>query len=216
MQPPRFLWVPFELGRPLGSPNEADFQRRVLHESLKLLEAKNGPVLADFPDDAPLPVSDMTSSVSPVPLPPIPPTSNADLASQMQYEIDQLSPWYELAVSSRNRSTVGLSGLNPSEAGQFIAQWLDTAEPQTYREGLSLGRALKLTSEDLKAYYLEAATARPGTSISSRAAANWFWQKTAAGRILHTIHPRCIQSSNGSVRAIAERSLIPRSQSKAP
>ena len=28
MRLPRFLWVPFELGRPFGAPNEPDFQRR--------------------------------------------------------------------------------------------------------------------------------------------------------------------------------------------
>ena len=28
--PPRALWVPFELGRPLGAPSDPAFQRRVL------------------------------------------------------------------------------------------------------------------------------------------------------------------------------------------
>ena len=54
MQLPRFLWVPFELGRPFGAPNEPDFQRRVLRSALELLERSDGPViLEDFPDDAP-------------------------------------------------------------------------------------------------------------------------------------------------------------------
>jgi len=53
MKLPRFLWVPFELGRPFGAPSEPDFQRRVLHEALLLLERSDGPVvLEDFPDDA--------------------------------------------------------------------------------------------------------------------------------------------------------------------
>ena len=30
IQPPRALWVPFELGRPFGTPGEAAFQRRVI------------------------------------------------------------------------------------------------------------------------------------------------------------------------------------------
>ena len=30
IRPPRALWVPFELGRPLGVPNDAAFQTRVL------------------------------------------------------------------------------------------------------------------------------------------------------------------------------------------
>ena len=55
MQLPRFLWVPFELGRPFGAPNEPDFQRRVLRAALALLERDDGPViLEDFPDEASL------------------------------------------------------------------------------------------------------------------------------------------------------------------
>ena len=54
MQLPRFLWVPFELGRPFGAPHEPESQRRVLRDALALVERTDGPVvLADFPDDAP-------------------------------------------------------------------------------------------------------------------------------------------------------------------
>ena len=53
IKPPRALWVPFELGRPLGPPNDAAFQKRVLIAALKLLEASGGPVLEDYPEDAP-------------------------------------------------------------------------------------------------------------------------------------------------------------------
>ena len=55
MELPRFLWVPFELGRPFGAPHEPDFQRRVLHAALALLERSDGPViLEDFVDEAPV------------------------------------------------------------------------------------------------------------------------------------------------------------------
>jgi hypothetical protein len=42
------LWVPFELGRPLGLPDDPALQTRVLVAALKLLEAEKGPVLEDF------------------------------------------------------------------------------------------------------------------------------------------------------------------------
>ena len=45
--------MPFDLGRPLGVPNEADFQNRVLLSVLKLFEETSGPVLRDFPEEAP-------------------------------------------------------------------------------------------------------------------------------------------------------------------
>ncbi len=56
---PRVLWAPFELGRPLGAPDEPAFQRRVLRAALDLLESDDGPVvLADFPAEAPGPKAD--------------------------------------------------------------------------------------------------------------------------------------------------------------
>jgi hypothetical protein len=50
-KPPRVLWV--MLGRPFGAPNEPDFQRKVLRVPLALFEWPAGPVLEDFPEDAP-------------------------------------------------------------------------------------------------------------------------------------------------------------------
>ena len=60
MKPPRALWVPFEHGRPLGAPNDPAFQRRVVLVVLGLLASRDGsgPLLVDFPDDAPAAVSD--------------------------------------------------------------------------------------------------------------------------------------------------------------
>ena len=76
---PRALWVPFELGRPLGAPNEAAFQRRVLNVALDLLGSGDGPVvLEDFPEDAPGPkAEEETSWVCPVSFP-APESADAD------------------------------------------------------------------------------------------------------------------------------------------
>jgi hypothetical protein len=53
-RPPRALWVPFELGRPIGPPSDAGFQRRVILAALGLLNApKAASLIVDFPDDDP-------------------------------------------------------------------------------------------------------------------------------------------------------------------
>ena len=53
-KPPRALWVPFELGRPFGPPNDPAFQRRVLRAALNMLVERGRPVrIIDFPDDDP-------------------------------------------------------------------------------------------------------------------------------------------------------------------
>ena len=53
IRPPRALWVPFELGRPLGAPENPELQHRVLLAALELLDAPEGPLLVDFPEEAP-------------------------------------------------------------------------------------------------------------------------------------------------------------------
>ena len=61
IKPPRALWVPFMLGRPFGAPNDAAFQRRVLAALLGLFERADGPVLEDYPEDAPGEAADAES-----------------------------------------------------------------------------------------------------------------------------------------------------------
>ncbi|MFT5449177.1 MAG: D-proline reductase (dithiol) PrdB, partial [Gammaproteobacteria bacterium] len=52
-QSPRFLWVSFPLGRPLGAPGDSAFQHRVIAHALDLLRRPSGPVLEDFDEDMP-------------------------------------------------------------------------------------------------------------------------------------------------------------------
>ena len=47
--PPRGLYCDFPLGRPLGKPNDPDFQHRVLTHAFSLLQATE-PVLEEFPE----------------------------------------------------------------------------------------------------------------------------------------------------------------------
>ena len=48
VRPPRALAVPWPLGFPLGAPNDAALQRRVLIELLALLSRTDVPVLESF------------------------------------------------------------------------------------------------------------------------------------------------------------------------
>ena len=84
--------MPFELGRPLGVPGDAAFQTRVLRAALQLLEAPRGPVLVDFPDDAPTAADASTPLVCPVSFASPPEDlSDADLLrAALQREITQL------------------------------------------------------------------------------------------------------------------------------
>ena len=49
VRPPRALAVPFDHGYPLGAPNDAALQARVIERALELLERRGPPpVLEDF------------------------------------------------------------------------------------------------------------------------------------------------------------------------
>ncbi len=48
LKPPRALFVPFPMGFPLGEPNNAALQQRVLAAALALLSRTDVPVLKEF------------------------------------------------------------------------------------------------------------------------------------------------------------------------
>ena len=50
--PPRALWVPFALGRPLGKAGDSDFQKRN-PRALRMLETATEPAIEDYPVEAP-------------------------------------------------------------------------------------------------------------------------------------------------------------------
>jgi len=214
--PPRALWVPFELGRPLGVPGNAAFQTRVLRTALALLAAPSGPVLVDFPDDTPAVADTSTPLVCPVSFAP-PPADSSDtdlLRSALQREIAQFRTWYDLAVTRRSRTTVGVSRLTPEEMGTFIGAFLDGQAPPNPRVDIPLAALFRYAVEDLKAYYCEALAAQPGNSTAdSTALADWFWRDTTAGRVLFAVQEVCQQSEVPGMQAVATGLLIPRARS---
>ena len=216
IKPPRALWVPFELGRPIGVPGDAKFQTRVLLAVLKLLEAPGGPVLSDFPEDAPAAENGPATLACPVSFAaPVSELSDVDsLLVAFRQEIGQLRPWYDLAVNKRGRTTAGISGLDPDELGSFIGSFLDGGVPTSPRQDVSSVTMFKLAAEDLKAYYCEAVTAQPGQETpDSHALANWFWRDTAAGKTLFAIQEAHRKGENGVLRLVSERYLVPEANS---
>lgn len=212
--PPRALWVPFEFGRPLGAPGDADFQRRVLVAVLGLLEAESGPILANYPEDVPdaAPSDDGEGWVCPVELKP--PLVNADddtLVAAMLAEIADLRPWYNIGLERRRQTTFGASGLDIEACGRFLGDFLegDTATGQWPE--LRPGDVLKIVLMDVKTYYLEAALARPGKA-SSKDLDNWFWGDTAAGQMFLALRHRCAASDDSFIATLGKQFIVPRAQ----
>ncbi len=209
IKPPRALWVPYELGRPLGQPNDPEFQKRVLRACLGLLDAAEGPVLEDYPEDVPAGarIDDMTGMVCPIDLPP-PPSDDNEQAQGLLAEIGRIAPWYEMAVGQRNRTTVGISELDIPDAARFVADFIDDPSTSSPREGLETGVMLKYACEDLKAFYSEAMSAQPGMS-SSLSVEHWLWNETALGKALWQLREANTDNTDATTRYFAQRTLVP-------
>lgn len=215
ISPPRALWVPFEMGRPLGTPNNPEFQKRVLTAALRLLEAEKGPVLADFPEDAPISDMRIEALSCPVSFPRQQEelSETQELCDAFKAEVTSLRAWYDMAVQERQRTTVGVSGVEFDIIPDFICSFLEEESPKSPNQNLDLPHMLNLAVDDLKAYYTEAITAQPGQELpSSKVLSDWFWIKTLAGEILFKIRDICSESKDPFLRIVGSALLIPSSQ----
>ena len=201
MQPPRSLWVPFPLGRPLGNPGDVEFQRDVVLAALGLLAHSRGPVLVDYPHDVPAVIEEVAQTC------PVSFAAQSALddtwATRLSQEYQQLRPWYLISRRRRDgRTLVGVSDNDLQQNVEALAQYLDEGErPKDIRW-------LKRAIEDIKAYYLEAMTAQPG-DYDHRALQDLFWRETVLAAAILAFYHQFQASSNPQLRLVA-RMLAPR------
>jgi hypothetical protein len=219
--PPRALWVPFELGRPLGVPNDPAFQIRVLKAALSLTQRDSGPVLEDYPEDVPdkeeSSEEESFGLACPIDLPslPDPDAPNTAMGRALLLEIDTLAPWYDVALRTRGRSTVGVSGLEISEAALYLAHFLEDQDVASPRDDMTPGQVLKLACEDLKAYYGESITAQPGHS-TSRQVEDWLFRETSLGAAFWALRDICMTSEDEYLQFFGHHLIVPDRQINPP
>lgn len=203
VRPPRGLWVPFELGRPLGEPEDAAFQTRVLMQALRLLERTDGPViLEDFADDPPGWTDradwkapwDEAAEVG------------GDPAEALAAEMARLRPAWDAAQHRFGRTTVGLSQLEPSAWPGFVGALLRGELPVVPQHGTAALSA-RFLCDDVKAMYSEAAQG-VGPAPSSRQIEDWFWHRTAAGRLLIELRRVAMASGDNGLKTVGGRFFV--------
>lgn len=212
MRPPRALWVPFPLGRPFGTPHAADFQRAVLRAALGLLERNRGPVLEDFPSDAPPgPEGEETETlVCPVSFTAPEAAPAGSWNERVAAELASLAPWHALAAQ-QGRTAAGVSGLEIEAAAALLANFVEgkgllpggLAEP---------AKTLRNAAEDLRTWYAAAIAAQPGPKPLPAAIADWFWGETACGALLLAAHPVCVTHPDRLVQLVGRGMWVPRAQ----
>lgn len=206
-QPPRGLFVPFQLGRPLGEPEDAAFQLRVLRHALSLLERTDGPViLEDFPDDPPGWLD--TPGWTPPAVPAVRvPHDAAGWRDGFAAELAALRPAWLRAQARFGRTTVGLGHMAP-EAWPDLAVRFLAGETPSVAPHASPALALRFVCDDVKAYYGEASQA-DGVAPSARQVDGWFWRQTLAGQLLIALRTAAMASENNALKTVGGRFFVP-------
>jgi hypothetical protein len=210
---PRSLWVPFELGRPLGPPRNAEFQLDVMTQALQLLTAQRGPViLADFPDEDPTSV-DLPNWAPPFDV--APPEANlasgAALEKALQHEAAKALPAYEHFVETNARTTVGLSGMSIDAIINYLVSYLSQTGRPDLPDGVTAVQLLRWAVDDLKAFYLEGMSAGPEVP-SSRQMQTWFWDRTLAARVIIDLRRRLLARDDTQSQRVGRMNLVPGAQ----
>lgn len=196
MRPPRTLWVPFELGRPFAEPEQPELQRRVLEAALALLDKPvSSPLLQDFTEQTPYQPGDASWS----------PPGSLDSKSATA-EASSLLPIWQKAQDRIGKTTVGISGLTPDIAVEYIERY-HLPDPMPNPKGIAAVSRARFAIDDIKAYYSEAAMAAGGHPSSAQLH-DWFWNNTSAGTMIRDFQDVARNSNDKNLRLISD-SLVP-------
>ena len=171
--PPRALHCEFPLGRPLGKPGDAAFQRDVLMRALALLDAPQGPVLVDHPEVIEAEDQPMACTVPPRFDPSLPPAVD---------EARGLRRAYDRSLARRGVTSVGRV-LSADEVPKALAMLDAIANGADWEKAEIPGSNTNAMCHDIRSYYHEAALELvDGPPPGGRAAEAWFHESTEAGK----------------------------------
>ena len=201
VRPPRALWVPFYFGYALGKPDDPDFQHLVISAAMRMVQAEEGPVLVDYPEEAGpvgLPqASEVSTAKNGKPAKPL------DAAG----EITALRGYYERWQEQRGHTAVGITGI-PQRRFRGIIRFLeayaasDAADMDERPADVSVPQFARYCADDLKAFCYEARMAqRPNDSEPD--IHRWFWGETAVGTLIDSITQRLNATGDPQLQATA-------------
>ena len=199
VKPPRALFVPFAMGYTLGKPDDPQFQHRVIASGFDLLSQRSGPVLADFPEgDEPEILLQASAARGP----------SVEAQWSAADEVTSLRGFYERRLGDNGGSTgLGLSGV-PQRRLRGVVRFLEAyargeeADMAERSASVSLEQFIRYCADDLKAFFYEA-------RMEQRSGAQegdlhrWFWEETAAGRLIVEVAERMRSTDERAAFGIA-------------
>ena len=172
--PPRALHCEFPLGRPLGKPNDPDFQRDVLEHAFALLDESSGPVLVDHP----VKIEDGADSPLSCVIPPADTSNRSPAAS----EALGLLPAWKRTYKKYGRSTVG-KVVDSDQVPDMLDLFARISDGDDWKAVGLPGDPTKIAA-DIRNFYEEASISLSDSSPSARSAESWFVNKTHAGQLI--------------------------------
>ena len=173
--PPRGLFCDFPLGRPLGKPDDAAFQHRVLAHAFDIVERATSPVVETFAESI---VDDGTSATSC----PIPPRHDPTLPAAVD-EARGLRPAFDRAVARFGDSAATGRAIAPDQIPAAVAAFLKVAEGTPWKEAGIPGVPARV-AQDIRGYYETAALALVDHTPGAWETTRWFLDHTEAGKVI--------------------------------
>ncbi|MCB1742536.1 MAG: hypothetical protein KDK91_19330 [Gammaproteobacteria bacterium] len=192
VRPPRALWVPFALGRPLGTAQDPEFQKQVIRAALSLLDTATAPTIVDYPVEAP-PEADAETWVCPVTFPIAEATT---ITERLLAEVARLAPWSAETRAARGRTLFGVTGAGVDEVdavARALGTMADTGDvvhaPEVGIEwAFDMPVLIRHIADDLRTFYHEAIAAQPGPGAPNHEALSaWIFADTALGEALQAV-----------------------------
>ncbi|MCY3813635.1 MAG: hypothetical protein OXH15_17725 [Gammaproteobacteria bacterium] len=172
--PPRGLFCDFPLGRPLGVPGDAAFQRRVLERAFAMLE-RTEPAVEDYE------VVIEDGETQPLACP-LPPRMDPDAHPAID-EAKGLRPAYDRAIAKYGNRAGAVRLLDADSIPAAIESFIRVAEGHPWKQAGIPGIPARV-SQDIRGYYEMAAMEIADHTPAAWAGYRWFRDETKTGEVI--------------------------------
>lgn len=174
-KPPRGLICHFPLGRPLGKPNDAEFQHRVLQALFELLEESQGPVLKTFPET----ISDVDAEQLVCTLPPrLDPDEHPAVD-----EAKGIRSAYNRAIEKHGNRIGSSRQISADDVPDAIQAFARIEQGEAWDKAGIPGVPMRV-AQDIRGYYQTAALELAEHTPGAWAGENWFYNETETGKLM--------------------------------